>query len=125
MNTETIIVAIVGVITSALSSWFSWVLSKKKYNSEVKSSELDNLKKSLEFYESIVNDNNKKLTFYIKLAEDNRVEVYRLKGTIFNILNAACLDKGCSERQFYTEEEIKNIIGETYVGDQPQTNEQV
>ena len=45
MNTETIIVAIVGVITSALSSWFSWVLSKKKYNSEVKSSELDNLKK--------------------------------------------------------------------------------
>ena len=125
MNTETIIVAIVGVITSALSSWFSWVLSKKKYNSEVKSSELDNLKKSLEFYESIVNDNNKKLTFYIKLAEDNRVEVYRLKGTIFNILNAACLNKGCSERQFYTEEEIKNIIGETYVGDQPQTNSQV
>ena len=125
MNTETIIVAIVGVITSALSSWFSWVLSKKKYNSEVKSSELDNLKKSLEFYESIVNDNNKKLTFYIKLAEDNRVEVYRLKGTIFNILNAACLNKGCSDRQFYTEEEIKNIIGETYVGDQPQTNEQV
>ena len=125
MNTETIIVAIVGVITSALSSWFSWVLSKKKYNSEVKSSELDNLKKSLDFYESIVNDNNKKLTFYIKLAEDNRVEVYRLKGTIFNILNAACLNKGCSERQFYTEEEIKNIIGETYVGDQPQTNEQV
>ena len=125
MNTETIIVAIVGVITSALSSWFSWVLSKKKYNSEVKSSELDNLKKSLDFYESIVNDNNKKLTFYIKLAEDNRVEVYRLKGTIFNILNAACLNKGCSDRQFYTEEEIKNIIGETYVGDQPQTNEQV
>ena len=98
MNTETIIVAIVGVITSALSSWFSWGLSKKKYNSEVKSCELDNLKKSLEFYESIVNDNNKKLTFYIKLAEDNRVEVYRLKGTIFNILNAACLDKGCSDR---------------------------
>ena len=125
MNTETIIVAIVGVITSALSSWFSWVLSKKKYNSEVKSSELDNLKKSLEFYESIVNDNNKKLTFYIKLAEDNRVEVYRLKGTMFNILNAACLDKGCSDRQFYTEEEIKNIIGEAYVGDQSQTNEQV
>ena len=125
MNTETIIVAIVGVITSALSSWFSWVLSKKKYNSEVKSSELDNLKKSLEFYESIVNDNNKKLTFYIKLAEDNRVEVYRLKGTIFNILNAACLNKGCSDRQFYTEEEIKNIIGEAYVGDQSQTNEQV
>ena len=125
MNTETIIVAIVGVITSALSSWFSWVLSKKKYNSEVKSSELDNLKKSLEFYESIVNDNNKKLTFYIKMAEDNRVEVFRLKGTIFNILNAACLNKGCSERQFYTEEEIKNIIGETYVGDQPQTNSQV
>ena len=125
MNTETIIVAIVGVITSALSSWFSWVLSKKKYNSEVKSCELDNLKKSLEFYESIVNDNNKKLTFYIKMAEDNRVEVFRLKGTIFNILNAACLDKGCSDRQFYTEEEIKNIIGEAYVGDQSQTNEQV
>ena len=42
MNTETIIVAIVGVITSALSSWFSWGLSKKKYNTKVKTNKLNN-----------------------------------------------------------------------------------
>jgi len=121
MNTETIIVALVGVFTTAVSSWFSWALSKKKYNSEVKSSELDNFKKSLEFYETIVNDNNKKLTFYIKLAEDNRVEVYRLKGVLYRVLNAACLSGTCQDRSFYTEEEIKNIIGETYIGEnQPQ-----
>ena len=102
----------IGLITTIVSGWTSWFFARKKYNTEVDSNEIENLKKSLEFYESIVKDNNKKLQFYIDLAENNRIEVYRLKGVIHRLLNNSCLDNGCINRKFYTEEQIREILGE-------------
>lgn len=103
-----IITGAVGIVTN----FVTWFLARRKYNTEVDSNEIENLKKSLEFYENIVKDNNKKLTFYIDLAENNRVEVYRLKGVIHRLLNNSCLDNSCIKRQFYTEEQIRDILGE-------------
>ena len=102
----------VGLLTTIVSSWASYFFARKKYNTEVDSNEIENLKKSLEFYEEIVRDNNKKLQFYIDLAENNRIEVYRLKGVIHRLLNNSCLDNGCVKRKFYTEEQIRDILGE-------------
>ena len=102
----------IGLVTTVASGWTSWFFARKKYNTEVDSNEIENLKKSLEFYESIVKDNNKKLQFYIDLAENNRIEVYRLKGVIHRLLNNSCLDDGCIKRKFYTEEQIREILGE-------------
>lgn len=102
----------IGLVTTIVSGWTSWFFARKKYNTEVDSNEIENLKKSLEFYESIVKDNNKKLQFYIDLAENNRIEVYRLKGVIHRLLNNSCLDNGCIRRKFYTEEQIREILGE-------------
>lgn len=107
-----LITGAVGLMTTIVSGWTSWFFARKKYNTEVDSNEIENLKKSLEFYEDIVRDNNKKLAFYIDLAENNRVEVYRLKGVIHILLNNSCLDNGCIKRQFYTEEQIRDILGE-------------
>lgn len=100
----------VGMVTTFMSGWVSWFFARRKYNSEVDSNEIENLKKSLEFYEDIVRDNNEKLQFYIDLAENNRIEVYRLKGVIHRLLNNSCLDNGCIKRKFYTEEQIKDIL---------------
>ena len=102
----------IGLVTTVVSGWTSWFFARKKYNTEVDSNEIENLKKSLEFYESIVKDNNKKLQFYVDLAEGNRIEVYRLKGVIHRLLNNSCLDNGCIKRKFYTEEQIREILGE-------------
>lgn len=102
----------IGLVTTVVSGWTSWFFVRKKYNTEVDSNEIENLKKSLEFYESIVKDNNKKLQFYIDLAENNRIEVYRLRGVIHRLLNNSCLDNGCIKRKFYTEEQIREILGE-------------
>ena len=107
-----LITGAVGLVTTGVSSWTSWFFARKKYNTEVDSNEIENLKKSLEFYESIVKDNNKKLQFYIDLAEDNRIEVYRLKGVIHRLLNNSCLDNGCIKRKFYTDEQIREILGD-------------
>lgn len=102
----------IGLVSTVVSGWASWFFTRKKYNAEVDSNEIENLKKSLEFYESIVKDNNKKLQFYIDLAENNSIEVYRLKGVIHRLLNNSCLDNGCIKRMFYTEEQIRDILGE-------------
>lgn len=114
-----LITGAVGLVTTVASGWTSWFFARKKYNTEVDSNEIENLKKSLEFYENIVKDNNKKLQFYIDLAENNRIEVYRLKGVIHRLLNNSCLDSGCIKRKFYTEEQIREILGEVvpYVGE--------
>ena len=102
----------IGIVTTIVSGWTSWFFARKKYYTEVDSNEIENLKKSLEFYENIVKDNNQKLQFYINLSEENRVEVYRLKGIIHRLLNNSCLDNTCIKRQFYTEDQIKDILGE-------------
>lgn len=102
----------IGIVTTIVSGWVSWFFARKKYYTEVDSNEIENLKKSLEFYENIVKDNNQKLQFYINLSEENRVEVYRLKGIIHRLLNNSCLDNTCIKRQFYTEDQIKDILGE-------------
>ena len=112
MDVGILITGAVGLATTVASGWTSWFFARKKYNTEVDSNEIENLKKSLEFYESIVKDNNKKLQFYIDLAEDNRIEVYRLKGVIHRLLNNSCLDNGCIKRKFYTDEQIREILGE-------------
>lgn len=112
IDTGVLITGAIGLIATITSGWTSWFFARKKYNTEVDSNEIENLKKSLEFYESIVKDNNKKLQFYIDLAENNRIEVYRLKGVIHRLLNNSCLDNGCIKRKFYTEEQIREILGE-------------
>ena len=112
MDVGILITGAVGLVTTVVSGWTSWFFARKKYNTEVDSNEIENLKKSLEFYESIVKDNNKKLQFYIGLAEANRIEVYRLKGVIHRLLNNSCLDNGCIKRKFYTDEQIREILGE-------------
>ena len=115
MDVGILITGAVGLVTTVVSSWASWFFARKKYNTEVDSNEIENLKKSLEFYESIVKDNNKKLQFYIDLAEDNRIEVYRLKGVIHRLLNNSCLDNGCIKRKFYTDEQIREILGDLVI----------
>ena len=112
IDTGILITGGIGLLSTIITGWSSWFFARKKYYTEVDSNEIENLKKSLEFYENIVKDNNKKLQFYISLAEENRIEVYRLKGVIHRLLNNSCLDAKCLKREFYSEEQIREILGD-------------
>lgn len=112
MDIGIIITGCIGLLTTIASGWASYLFTRKKYHTEVDANEIDNLRKSLEFYEKIVKDNNDKLRLYIDMAEENRVEVYRLKGIIHRILNNTCIDDGCTKRKFYSESQIREILGE-------------
>lgn len=63
---EIILTGLVGLVTTIVS----WFLAKKKYNSEVDGNLIENLQKSLEFYDKLSSDNKQRLE---KAIEENKV----------------------------------------------------
>ena len=61
MNIEVIATGVVGLFTTIISGWTSWVFARKKYNSEVDSQVIANMKESLDFYKHLSDDNKERL----------------------------------------------------------------
>lgn len=89
MDWSIVITAIVGVICTGLSSIITWLLSRRKYDTEVEHNNIDNMENSLEFYEKLSASNNKILEDILerseKLAESNvklLIEVQNLRAQV-------------------------------------------
>lgn len=110
--TEIIITAGVGLVTTIVSSWSTWIFARKKYNSEVDHNVIDNMKESLEFYEKLSNDNkerliealeeNKKLRGDLnRVLEENRdikKDMSNLKDQMIKLTTSICYDLSCKIR---------------------------
>lgn len=86
MDWSIIITPIITVLCTALGSFVTWLLSRKKYKTEVDHNSIENMDNSLEFYEKLSNSNNKILEDILerseKLAESNLkllIEVQNLR----------------------------------------------
>lgn len=102
----------VGLITTIVSSWSTWVFARKKYNSEVDHNVIDNMKESLEFYEKLSNDNkarlaealeeNKKLREDLNIVlEENRTlrkDIDDIKNQMIKLTTSICYDLSCKMR---------------------------
>lgn len=66
---EVLITGCIGLVTTIVSGWVSWFFARKKYNSEVDSQVIANMKESLEFYKSLSDDNKERLN---QVLEQNR-----------------------------------------------------
>ena len=89
MNWDVIITALIGVFTSGATGWITWMLSRKKYNTEVDHNNIENMENSLEFYERLSASNNRILAEVLekseKLAQTNvelLIEVQNLRAQI-------------------------------------------
>lgn len=89
MNWDVIITALIGVFTSGATGFITWMLSRKKYNTEVDHNNIENMESSLEFYERLSASNNKILAEVLekseKLAQTNvelLIEVQNLRAQI-------------------------------------------
>ena len=51
----------IGLVTTIVSGWTSWFFARKKYDSEVDSNLINNMKESLDFYEKLSTDNRERL----------------------------------------------------------------
>lgn len=112
-----LITAIIAAITTTIGSIVTFIFTKKKYNAEVESVEITNLKTSVEVYEKITKESAERLAYYINLTEGLSRDFYRLKGLVWKLINVSCLDNVCPNRKFYSDEEIKAMLQETAKND--------
>lgn len=69
MDWSIIVTPIIAVLCSALTSLVTWLLSRKKYKTEVEHNSIENMDNSLDFYEKLTASNNKILTEVLEKSE--------------------------------------------------------
>jgi hypothetical protein len=89
----------IGLITTIVSSWASWFFARKKYNSEVDSNLINNMKESLDFYERLSADNRERLEEVLKRNTKLEQEVGELRKQLFNLMSSICTDLTCQLRK--------------------------
>ena len=89
----------IGLITTIVSSWASWFFARKKYNSEVDSNLINNMKESLDFYEKLSTDNRERLEEVLKRNAELEQEVGELRKQMFNLMSSICTDLTCQLRK--------------------------
>ena len=89
----------IGLITTIVSSWASWFFARKKYNSEVDSNLINNMKESLNFYERLSADNRERLEEVLKRNIELEQEVGELRKQLFNLMSYICTDLTCQLRK--------------------------
>ena len=96
---ETLITGGIGLLTTIVSAWASWVFARKKYNSEVDNNLIQNMQESLDFYKKLSDDNRTRLEEVLKRNEDLEEEVRELRTQLFSLMSSICTDLSCQIRR--------------------------
>lgn len=113
MGTE-IIMALVGVLCTAISSAVTFFLTRRKYNTEVDSQQIHNMGESFDVYkkmmeealasqkktmEGIIEAQDKKIDTSLKENDSLKTQVSQLQQQMLNLLGSICLDSTCKLRR--------------------------
>lgn len=93
-----LIIAGIGFLTTITSSWLSWFLTKRKYNTEVDNNVIENMKQSLDFYMRLSDDNKARLDEALKRNDALEDEVRELRKQVYDLLANLCYDLQCQQR---------------------------
>ena len=96
--TELLITGGIGLISTIVSGWVSWIFARRKYNSEVDNNLIKNMQESLDFYKKLSDDNRERLEEVLKRNEDLEDEVKELRAQLFNLMSSICTDLSCQIR---------------------------
>lgn len=118
---EVIITGLVGLVTTISSSVVTWLLARKKYNTEVDSNVIKNMSDSLEFYKKLADDQKDRLDELTHRNRELENEVRELRKQVFTLMNSVCYNLECTLRQrgvmpqepYYSEDPV-NINKEDY-----------
>lgn len=97
--TELLITGGIGLISTIVSGWVSWIFARKKYNSEVDNNLIKNMQESLDFYKKLSDDNRERLEEVLKRNEDLEDEVKELRAQLFSLMSSICTDLSCQIRR--------------------------
>ena len=96
---EVIITGLVGLATTISSSVVTWLLARKKYNTEVDSNVIKNMSDSLEFYKKLADDQKDRLDELTHRNRELENEVRELRKQVFTLMNSVCYNLECTLRQ--------------------------
>ena len=96
---EVIITGLVGLVTTISSSVVTWLLARKKYNTEVDSNVIKNMSDSLEFYKKLADDQKDRLDELTHRNRELENEVRELRKQVFTLMNSVCYNLECTLRQ--------------------------
>ena len=99
IDLDIVITGGVGLVTTICSSWATWFFARKKYNTEVDSNLINNMKESLDFYEKLSADNRERLEEVLKRNTELEQEVRELRKQMFNLMSSICTDLTCQLRK--------------------------
>ena len=98
MSTE-IIIALIGILSTVISSWVSWFLTRRKQNSEVDNTTIQNMSESLEFYKKLSDDNKRRLDEVLLRNDQLEKEIEDLRNQMFRLMSTICVDLTCQLRK--------------------------
>lgn len=99
MDVGVLITGGVGLVTTIISSWVSWLFARKKYNSEVDNTIIKNMQESLEFYEELSDDTVKRLDNVLDRNKYLENELKELRKQMLNLMTIVCTDLTCQIRK--------------------------
>jgi len=93
-----VLIAGVGIISTIVSAVVSWILARRKYNSEVDGNVIHNMQESLDFYIKLSDDNKARLDLALQKNADLEKEMGELKTQMINLVTNICYDLQCQYR---------------------------
>lgn len=110
MDLGVLITAGIGIVTTFCSALFTFLFTRRKYNAEVDSTQIANMKASLDIYQDMVKDLGKKLDLYSKIVDKNKSEVIRLKSVVIKMIGKICTIESCKNRCPYSDSELDDLF---------------
>lgn len=95
---EITILIISNILAPIITGFASWLMAKKKYYSEVTSTEISNMKETLDFYKQLSDDNRERLKRVLEKNEQWEREVGELKLQVAKLATNICMDLTCKNR---------------------------
>ena len=110
MDLGVLITAGIGIVTTFCSALFTFLFTRRKYNAEVDSTQISNMKASLDIYQDMVKDLGRKLDLYSKIVDKNKSEVIRLKSVVIKMIGKICTIESCKNRCPYSDSELDDLF---------------
>lgn len=95
---EIIILIVTNILAPIITGFATWLMAKKKYNSEVDNTIIGNMKESLEFYKQLSDDNRERLSEVLKKNDQLEKELSDLKNQLLTLATNICMDLTCKNR---------------------------
>ena len=95
---EIVILIITNILAPVITGFATWLMAKKKYNSEVDNTIIGNMKESLEFYKQLSDDNKERLAEVLKKNDQLEKELSDLRTQVLNLTLNICMDLTCRNR---------------------------